>query len=406
MKSIAALLSRLNRRRVIEFFIACVIAFSLEHFVEHEIYSGSTSIKHTVFEISSVYQWLLRIPRKPRQEFTAVVVIDRKKEANGSISLYRLCRERDYLAKLIQKIADGSPAVIVLDKYFAHDICESTDTGTRRLENSIADISQKMPVLIGRLANKQDGSGYYLEPTLTFPPRVEEGIVNLNPDNRRLPLQWNVYPNEESTEKETIDTLSLKAAELKYQTYGQEIGKMQPRLAWLLSHGNHPYIGFLEKNELKEYTAGEVYKWSSDELRRFAGKVALIGESEEGIDRHDSVIGEVPGVVLQANYIEALLDNRYYPSFTVLNYLLGIMLFIAIVYSVDEYQGQPAKLIGGVAASLIVAGLILYILIIHLNIYVNLVTISIFGLVTLLSHSVQGLTTTLSHYLFPTRKKE
>jgi CHASE2 domain-containing sensor protein len=29
-------------------------------------------------------------------------------------------------------------------------------------------------------------------------------------------------------------------------------------------------------------------------------------------DKHESVLGRVPGVVLQANYIESLLDDRYF----------------------------------------------------------------------------------------------
>ena len=40
------------------------------------------------------------------------------------------------------------------------------------------------------------------------------------------------------------------------------------------------------------------------------GKVVIIGEDVPDIDRHKTVVGDVAGFVLQADYVESLLDNR------------------------------------------------------------------------------------------------
>jgi len=48
------------------------------------------------------------------------------------------------------------------------------------------------------------------------------------------------------------------------------------------------------------------------------------------MDSHFSVVGEVPGYILQANYVEALLDGRYFRAVAGwVNYVAGFLIYLA-----------------------------------------------------------------------------
>lgn len=44
----------------------------------------------------------------------------------------------------------------------------------------------------------------------------------------------------------------------------------------------------------------------------FTDKIVVVGIAGLGSDLHQTVLGKVPGVILQANYIESLLSDRMF----------------------------------------------------------------------------------------------
>jgi CHASE2 domain-containing sensor protein len=78
----------------------------------------------------------------------------------------------------------------------------------------------------------------------------------------------------------------------------------------------------------------------SKKLRSLAdGRVVIIGEDVTDADRHDTVVGGLPGYMLQANYIESLLDDRLIrPVPEGLNMMAGLRFFAAFEYIAWRYH--------------------------------------------------------------------
>ncbi|MGA7926678.1 MAG: CHASE2 domain-containing protein, partial [Candidatus Sulfotelmatobacter sp.] len=81
--------------------------------------------------------------------------------------------------------------------------------------------------------------------------------------------------------------------------------------------------------------------------REIRGNIVLIGERTDR-DQHNTVNGKMPGYELQANYIEALLDDRYFtPVNSGLELALavaGILAIILIFEICDELEAIPTWL--------------------------------------------------------------
>lgn len=73
---------------------------------------------------------------------------------------------------------------------------------------------------------------------------VIEGIVNIDPDTKRLPLGWTVLYDH--GEKEWHRSIALAAADPKLLI-------KYPFLQKLIAGREHPYISFLNHDQLKQY---------------------------------------------------------------------------------------------------------------------------------------------------------
>jgi CHASE2 domain-containing sensor protein len=118
------------------------------------------------------------------------------------------------------------------------------------------------------------------------------------------------------------------------------------------------------------------------ELKVLRGKVVLIGELNRDEDEHSTVMGRIPGLYLQANFIEALLDDRYYQGMPDLNYALGFA-FLVCLEAILVFLGS-SWVKKAAAIAILVLGILslLYIIISDLHWYVN--PLPIFTLVLLL----------------------
>ncbi|HAT33397.1 MAG TPA: hypothetical protein DCW29_21875 [Janthinobacterium sp.] len=115
--------------------------------------------------------------------------------------------------------------------------------------------------------------------------------------------------------------------------------------------------------------------------------IVLVGETSED-ERHLSVIGDVPGFVLHANYIEALLDQRYFNPAPWLDYVLGFLIFSAILFGL--HFDDVFKTLACRVATLGVAYLTVYFIIKHMAYYVNPVAVSVLALLFNFTHLLFG----------------
>jgi CHASE2 domain-containing sensor protein len=71
------------------------------------------------------------------------------------------------------------------------------------------------------------------------------------------------------------------------------------------------------------------------------GRVVIFGETGHRLDTHTSVVGPVSGVFMQANFVEALLDDRYFKAVPALDYLFGIATFLTVTLIGVKLHGRP-----------------------------------------------------------------
>lgn len=361
---------------------ACILSLGSDAWLEHGLVSGEVNgLNELALSFSGLYQAIVAEPRSPMPRYTAVIEIDPERDP-GSVGLYDICRQRRMMAALLRKVGTAMPSVIVIDKYFGQDSC--ADDVNVPLARTVSEVSEKLPVIVGRKVVQSAG---YLLPSLPL-PGAQESIVNLDPDSRKLPLKWQVFPTKEDMNQNTglvwRETLALKAAE-SYER-GQLLAR-HPRLKKLLDPVQDPYISFLGTDQFKQFRflAGYVLcgrevrpgedaslcpGWAS-ELKVLSGKVVLIGDLSPEEDEHSAVVGRIPGLYVQANFIEALLDDRYYQGSPALNYVIGGGFMVGLELILAVFRNSMGRKLAAIAILLAAALLVLYLVMAEFHLYAN-----------------------------------
>jgi hypothetical protein len=287
--------------------------------------------------------------RKPRAHSVRLVILSSDKDP-----IFDKCEGREFMATLITRLAALSPSVVVIDKWYPSQFCPGIPS--QRLTEAVTNLSKVVPVVISEDSNTEEELSNSNDPDL---PRlkaagltdrdqiltenlfvangksVRYGLARSNCDNRRIPLLWPVFSSrsEVSVAKRRYEpSLPLAAAEAVDPDIDEIVGTLPKKL-------NHPFTSFLEEANFKPIHGIQIvcdrFLTSRDDWRKcvppvrsefgLRGKIVLIGERSAD-DQHQSVLGTVPGVVLQANYLESILDDRY---FRPINQVLEVTMMIA-----------------------------------------------------------------------------
>jgi CHASE2 domain-containing sensor protein len=406
----------------IQFLSACIAAFLLEQAADFLVEATShetSAVSQSIFDISGVYQQLVTTgPRRPIPHYTTIIEIDPDPELDPlAVGFNSLCRQRAFLAVLLRVVADAHPAIIVVDKYFDSSKClvddnEKKDTG--QLESALATLAPEVPIVSGVDATPTKGR----RPDLNSPLAPQRGdslfrlaVVNLDLDTRRLPMRW-VHVADPEILKRTDNGRSL-ALQTAAQ-YDSRILAKNRRLAGMVDRGENPYISFLGADQFDHLYAGETLclepekipaDWSvkcpevAKNVAERTGKrelpvlgnlnhrIVVIGERAEREDIHNSAIGEVPGFYLQANYIEALLDDRLFrPVPPPVNYLFGFLIFAAFEYILIKNLPNPFTAIFWIIFLLFATIVVLYLAVVHSGFYLNPVTVGLLAIFINLGH--------------------
>jgi CHASE2 domain-containing sensor protein len=329
--------------------------------------------KNNFFE-RTVYR-VLSVPgyRKPRAHFVSIVDIEEGEDPPKVIT--DRCSRREYIAQILGALKNQNPAVVVLD--FSPDSPEHCLAATNnQIRAAIADISNKTQVVIGENSldmqhlmpndvsalekvHARENDLLLVDPDWISPDAnsttVTYGLTNTILDNRSVPIALFVWKKDADDHyiRQPVDSLSAAAV--------KAFQPSAPEIRAAAEHSMPPLTAFMEDEAFPHVDAASIVlcgdtaklhdEWKKclpsdiprSELRHRIVIVAL-GQNHEHRDYLSTVVGRVPGHVLQANYIEALLDDRlmWQPSKT-LQLALMLAVFLAVQVAIHIEEDRPLK---------------------------------------------------------------
>ena len=383
-------------RRLLVFLAICLAASMLEAAVERYLndQGSATAISRSLFDAKEIYQKVVSAwPRQLVPRYTVVLLIDPENDPTAKGLAKNVCAQRRYLAKLLPDVARYDPAVIVIDKYFHGNGCDSQEA-TSELQKVFAETAKKLPIVVGLLVDEnsvqqgndsRSGPSYLLESSVSFDGSIKEGIIHLDQDHRRLPLGWTVRwePNGPAHFQETI---SLKTA----KAYDSKLFDKYPDLKEAVEQRTVPFISQIHPSEFitlqaadflcagskagEPACAGRRTADSETQPNYVRGRIVVIGERGRNLDLHSTYFGPTTGVFLQADYIEALLDERYYrPLPEWWNYLFGFVFSLLVERSLESRSALTAVM---KTAGLLLTAFLVLVLVARAGYYMNPVTLS------------------------------
>lgn len=323
--------------------------------------------------------------RKPRAHYVRVITITAGNEYDTDAH----CAARKFVGSLLLRLRDLGPALIVVDKFYKPSLCTDA-TVTAGLQDAVNQVSSTVPVILGRSSDRYedllpDSQDLKLWQSLSLGQENDVevlsessistngtssqlGLVRLACNNWEIPVRLQLYPTlnrlkalpeKEPKKKIEMDTLAFAAA----KKFDIDLAKlMRPHV----EHHDSLVGAFLPIDRFHPLTASQVlcgmqatnYDPAScrpgpSEDLALRGKIVLIGEYRDK-DTKESVIGKIPGFMLQANYIESLLDDRFFQQIPkwlefVLTLLCLVLLDIMMERARNPYIGAV------VAVSVVIA---------------------------------------------------
>jgi CHASE2 domain-containing sensor protein len=366
-------------RTAIIYSLSVLIPFALDNSLEI-LNIDDQGTNRSLLKPIHLYQWIVTAgPRKPRPHFVRVILLDPSTDPVDVVSETSPCNQRDFMARLLTAVAAGQPSVIAIDKFYPTDTC--TNDQTKDLVAAMRSVSARIPVIVlyrdlaavdlqaassEKTKVLEDKGAVVAFTGIDFGPNVFYSLKALNRDERKIPLSWpafagsdfDVHTAAQLARENPKQRETFSVAAVRQQDPGTLTGQA---LRWFLQRNLHPYTSFLGESELVGDSAvdlicGKTNSRSEDwrnkclsvdptaqSLRNLRNKVVVIGQNASS-DVHQTVIGSVPGVILQANYIESLLDDRFLkPTPIWLQVIISIGWLGVVEWLFRRFESHPAK---------------------------------------------------------------
>jgi CHASE2 domain len=301
--------------------------------------TASPTLETHFLQSSIWYQSIVDPFRRAFPHYVTVITLDKKREPAEIFQ--DLCEQRRFMAKLVLRVAREDPAVLVIDKFYSPHACSELDAN-----RALADALNyaKIPVIIGdaSMTFPEHDQTLVLKPRMDFGSGmgIKYGLLRVDSDPRRLPLGWRVLDAGSEMEVEMkprwMPSLSLVAA----QEFDPQIAR---RLESKGLMENHPYTTLISESAMRTYSAIDLIcqgrsrpndNWKTctaltpQQNHSLKGQIVVIGDIGK-----ETLIGGMPGVILQANYIESLLDFRYVaPVSTRFEFSLNLVLAVGFAW--------------------------------------------------------------------------
>jgi CHASE2 domain len=414
-----ALLSIRQRQHIKAFAIsllaACIPAFLLEPLPERALSTSLEVGRGSLFDIHGAYRRRVVVGWRgePTPKYTSIVEIKGGREPD-SISMTNVCTQRLFLSYLLQKLDRSRPQMVVIDKYFSGTTCAIDDVGTKKFQDAVAKVSETTPIIIGMMdepvnSSEDTSNGRYraIPTRLPFPAgaktNIKEGLLELAADKRTIPLVWRLFRDPSDQIGYVVNSLALEVALIHSPAFIQT----RPALRRLIAEDRLPFTSFITSVPMEIVPAGAFVfgpgsfpreeAWPSaarsdpspEFVNRLRGRIVFIGENRPYFDQWPMEFGTIPGVALWANYVESLLDERYFePVPWYWNLLAGFLIFVLfhfLLIQVEEFVsrkklGHVVHLVAamvGTVAFLVVTFYILAAIVLAWGLYVDPLNLSL-----------------------------
>jgi CHASE2 domain-containing sensor protein len=298
-------------------------------------------------------------PSKPRLRDVVVVVIDDDEYWHGEPK-HRVPIDRRYLRKIVEKVAEFQPAVIALD----FDLRSPDPTG--KTLNPTEDNSLQLP----EGAEYVDETADLLKAIRTLVPRCDFVLpTTVAVEDGQYLAQVNVYDGFDFEPYDVAKGYISLPFDIRYippvlaikngtPLDSFAIGivrKYDPEMLEGQDLQKHRFGSFIPRDPRRELTSRSILAADPASSRalakRLIGKIVLIGadwhsrayQDGKPIDSYPTPVGELPGVFIHANYIQAILDARTFPLLgsDVIEWFFGLLLAYALTVSIKT----PLKLL-------------------------------------------------------------
>jgi CHASE2 domain len=316
-----------------------------------------------------ITRWALRLAPTPT---VAIVYIDPKTEPAEILT--NTCAARVFLSRLVEDLNTLHANVIVIDKYYSNTSCTEEEKNKIFLD---AMDKSALPIVVGQpthaLADpSKTGGCLALSPRFEFAKKanVHYGLTRINSDTLKLPLRWPVFqesdkhgvaPTQIPEDTGAGDSLALVAARQEDPNIEKD-ASVQKLLAMHL----HPFTTFLDLPNTNAMTVlcsaeavprdayGRPFGTACNGMvqpinnldknnLQLNGKIVVIGDKADENDMQPFPGAEKPGIWLQANYIQSLLDHRFLREVPLGLTLICLVLFIFVVYGLFWYLEKPER---------------------------------------------------------------
>lgn len=381
---------------------------------------------HKIFSPNFWYEEAVGKPQPPARYVTVIMLgtdipgTIEKASLSGSREIQSACKRRIYIAQLLKALSKFAPKVVVLDMWFDPANCPQSDSPV--LWDELDQFSSQIPIVSGigsynpsemlssmpaeyaDAKNRKPG----LKPTeLVLAPRIEpghplnakitEGVVEMNADYRKIPLSWPVYDTFASVglpgQPYRVDSLAVAGVRAFDPTSAilGRVGALKADGAGNVSTELHPYTSFLRVEDFPVIRAIDVvcsgtvddfWQGECDSIGRrslnpqmvFEGRIVLVGIENVKDDTHQSLLGNVPGVMLQANFIESLLQGRVYkPLATTWQITIGIAWIFVVSWMTWRFASHPSVAFLLSLATVIVSAYLIRLAFAHFHYYADLI---------------------------------
>ena len=167
------------------------------------------------------------------------------------------------------------------------------------------------------------------------------GFVNLPSDKRQIPLEEQVWSEENPPKKETAESFALALAMLStdVKPLRADLGLSEKQDA-----NEERFGSFLPEKRYTVVYALNLLEEDEEALANITNKIVLVGghwQDMQGhgamVDSHLSPAGQMSGLGLHANYIASLLQEKYAREFPLwagilLDLLIGLVIYLGFEY--------------------------------------------------------------------------
>jgi CHASE2 domain-containing sensor protein len=342
-------IGRMYVREGVALIMAAILLLFIEYLPQITNWLGNAGARYQLFITAG--------PRELMPRYTTLIEIAYPREP-ANIAFINVCEQREFLARLLRVVAEGSPAVVVVDKYFNSDVCAARPEAHAALADALRVLTAKrIPAIVGRFISNQN----VLDPALPLGqevPGVQEAAINFHPQVQRIAFEW--WPmNPATNAQEVLPTVPWAAAVARSPRLVQD----SRRVRKYYSRNRSPFVSLLPMSSFEGYrhaalqilcgTTDSHVSWRScatpsadTSAQLLRGRVVLIGESTAGLDQHATDVGYMPGVMLQANLVEALLDGRLFtPVPAWINLLITATVLLVIEWRLRVVSGATLLIV-------------------------------------------------------------